>query len=251
MSLAKNVRKTGSMLMAAAAVLLLAAASAFGQDDVIPGSDGKWEAGLTGGAAFPMGAFKANVGGAGWSLAFYAGHRLGRSPVSFGFDLYYMNYGLRSHDEYLSGGIPVRVEVNTTNNVVQGLFYLRCQPRRGRIRPYIEGLAGVSYLYTWTSVYGTEYPYDEITSDTNFDYLTFSAGGGAGLDLYLSGGHPLPKGGRTIECRLDLKVRYLVGGRAQYLREDSIVYDRGEFIYLYRDSTTNLLSAQAGFSFIF
>lgn len=238
----KSACKTASRILLAAAVVLITTVSAFGgQERHIPGS-GKWEFGLTGGAAFPMGDFRNNLGKIGWSIDCFLGHRIGRSLFSCGFDFYFMNYGMRTHDEYLSGTIPVRVEVETDNNVIQGLFYLKCQPRRGRVRPFVEALAGVSYLYTSTGISGTEYPYADIASDTNFDDFTFCAGGGVGMDIHAGG-----------SMWLNFKVRYLSGGRAQYLRPDSIVYDndRGTFTYLFRESTTNLLSAQVGFSFVF
>jgi hypothetical protein len=181
------------------------------------------------------------------------GHRLGRSPITVGVDVYFMIYGDRTHDENLGGAIPLTVEVETSNNVIQGLFYIKGQPLRGRIRPYLEALVGGSYLYTDTTVRGTDYPYNDIASSTNFDDFTFCAGAGAGLDIHLGGGGRTADGTKKADVWLDLKVRYLIGGRAQYLREDSIVYDsnRGTFTYAYRESTTNLLSAQVGVSFTF
>jgi hypothetical protein len=254
MNRVKRVRKTASKVLAVAAAILLAAVFSFGGGDGYSGMPGgKWEAGLALGGAFPMGAFKNNLGHDGFSLDLWVGSRIKHSPFSVGGEVYFMIYGLRSHDEYLSSGIPLQVEVETSNNLLQGLVYLRCQPRRGRIRPYVEALAGLSYLFTRTSISGTEYPYDEIASSTNFDDLTFCWGGGVGMDIHLSGGRQTTSEVRGTETRLDLKVRYLAGGRAQYLRDDSIVYDsdRGTFTYLFRESTTNLLSVQAGISFNF
>ncbi len=249
-----RIKKSASKVLAAAAAVLLAAVTALGGQDTNPaGAPVRWEFGLTGGAAFPMGAFRNNLGQIGWSIDGFLGHRIGRSPFTYGFDFYFMNYGDRTHDENLSGTIPLEVRVETSNNVIQGLLYLKCQPLHGRVRPFLEALAGGSYLYTQTSISGTEYPYDEIASSTNFDDFTFCAGGGAGMDIHLGGGRRTAGGSRSTEIWLDLKVRYLCGGRAQYLREDSIVYDsdRGDFTYFYRESRTNLLSAQVGVSFTF
>jgi len=253
MSRRESIRMSALKALAAAAAILIVAVSVFGdQEEYVPGS-GKWEFGLTAGAAFPMGAFRNNLGTIGFNADLFIGRRLGHSPFSLGIDIYYMIYGFRSHDQNLSGDIPVQVEVDTSNNMLQGLIYLRCQPRRGRVRPYVEGLVGGSYLYTRTSISGTNFPWDEITSSTNFDDFTVCAGGGAGLDVHLSGGGRSADGTPKAEVRLDCKVRYLLGGRAQYLRSDSIVYDseRETFTYLFRESTTNLLSAQVGISFNF
>jgi hypothetical protein len=241
---------TGRMLsgtLAAAAVLLLSFALAFGDQDQNSGTaKRKWMGGLTVGMAIPSGAFMDNIGHPGFNLDLYAGRRLGNSHFILGLDCYLAVYGLKSRDEYLSTGIPVQVDVSTSNNILQGLLFLKFQPWAGRTRPYVEALAGFSYLYTETSISGNEYPYDEITSDTNFDDGTYCVGLGVGMDINLGKG-PWNAGAiRGNEYRLDIKVRYLRGGRAQYLREDSIVYENGGFTYLYRESTTNLISVQVG-----
>jgi len=255
--MSRNHRAPGTTLRIASilAAIFLAAVHSFAgqdyQDNYFGGPGGKWEIGLTFGGAFPTGAFRDNLGHDGFSLDLFAGSRLGNSPFTFGLDVFYMIYGLRSRDEYIGGDIPVQVNVETSNNVLQGLLYLKCQPRNGRMRPYVEVLAGFSYLYTRTSLSGTEYPYDEIVSDTNFDDTTLCEGGGIGVDILLKRGRRNTSGGRGSEIRLDFKVRYLLGGRAQYLRDDSILYEDGRFTYLYRESATNLVSAQAGLLFVF
>ncbi len=253
----ENKRAPGAVprIAAVLAAIFLAAVFSFAgqddQDDYFGGPGGKWEIGLTFGGAFPTGAFRENLGHNGFSLDLFAGSRLGNSPFTLGVDVYYMIYGLRSRDEYIGGDIPIQVNVETSNNVLQGLLYLKCQPRNGRMRPYVEVLAGFSYLYTETSLSGTDYPYDEIVSDTNFDDTALCGGGGVGVDILLKRGRRNAAGGRGTEVRLDFKVRYLLGGRAQYLRDDSILYEGGRFTYLYRESATDLVSAQAGLVFVF
>ncbi len=231
-------------LSAACAFIVLAAALSFGGP--------KWECGITAGGCFPLGSFWDNIGHPGLSFSFSLGRRAGNSLFSYGLDASYVIYGLESRTEFLSGDIPVEVDVDTTNNIVQGLLYLKLQPRRGRVRPYVEALAGVNYLYTETSISGRDYPYEEITSSTNFDDVALTAGGGAGLAIRLGRGPDEQAGpGRKSQIFLDIKVRYLAGARAKYLREDSIIPEDGGFTYLYMESRTDLISGQIGVSIIF
>lgn len=206
----------------------------------------KWMMSLAAGGAFPVGAFMNNLGHIGPSFSLSLGTRLGDSPFLATFECSAVLLGLRSHHEYLSGTIPVEVEVTTTNNLVQGLFGIKFQPGTGHSRPYLEALAGFNYFFTETVVNEDEYPWDEIASDTNFDYGTFCAGAGVGVDVLWKGGRLNPDGTKRAAYRFDFKVRYLFGGRAKYLRSDSIVYENGTPLYLYRESTTNMVSVQAG-----
>jgi hypothetical protein len=230
-----------------AAVVLLAGALALAGQDGYPGpAREKWMMSLSIGGAFPVGAFMNNLGHIGPSFSLSFGARLGDSLFMATFDCSAVLLGLRSHHEYLSGTIPVQVEVCTTNNLLQGLVGIKFQPWNGPTRPYLEALAGFSYFFTETVVNNNEYPWDEIASDTNFDYGTFCAGAGAGVDVAWKGGQMNPDGTRRAAYRLDFKVRYLFGGRAKYLRDDSIVYVDGAPVYYYRESTTNMVSVQVG-----
>jgi hypothetical protein len=231
----------------AAAVLLTGALALAGQEGYSePARRERYMMSLSIGGAFPVGAFMNNLGHIGPSVSLSFAARLGDSPFMATFECSAVLLGLRSHHEYLSGTIPVEVEVTTTNNLLQGLVGIKFQPGTGHARPYLEGLAGFDYFFTETVVSNNEYPWDEIASDTNFDYGTFCAGAGAGVDVMWKGGRLNPDGTRNAAYRLDFKVRYLFGGRAKYLRDDSIVYKKGIPIYLYRESTTNMVSVQVG-----
>ena len=244
-------RKTLAYALAAAGLLLFAVTSVFGGQGSSSGqSRGKWTLGLTLGGGFPQGEFMANIGHPGGGLDISMGRRVGSSPFTAGFDICWIMYGFRSHQESLSGTIPLEVEVETTNNILLGLLYVKFQPGRGRVRPYAEALAGLSYLFTDTSIYdnGGSFGDDPIASDINFDDTTLTAGAGAGLEIRLGRGRLGGYGPRSTEWLLDLKVRYLFGGTARYLREDSIVQENGQYTYLYNQSRTNLISVQVGIS---
>jgi hypothetical protein len=242
------VKKTLVGALAAGAVLVLASVFAFGDQDSYSGpARAKWTMGFALGGAFPLGEFKTNIVHPGGGLDISLGRRLGSSALMAGFDLCWVIYGLRTSDEFLSGSIPLQVEVQTTNNILQGLFYLKYLPGRGRLRPYVEAVAGLSYLFTDTSIY-SESNSNEIASDVNFSDTAFTAGAGAGIQIRLGKG----SGGRSTrtngEWLLDVKARYMFGGTAKYLREGSIIYEDGQYTYLYNRSRTDFLSVQIGLS---
>jgi len=206
--------------------------------------------GITLGAGFPMGAFKTTLGKDGFQFDLYYARRLKSAPLFIGFDCAFFIYGMSTRQEPLENIPEVDVDVETSNSVIQGLFFIRLQPVKGPFRPYIEGLAGVSYLSTSTTITEREFPWDEIASDTNFSDFALAAGGGAGVEIHLWGGRQSGRR-RTLEGVLDIKARYLTGSKAKYLKEGSIVYEGGQAVYLYQESATNLLSFQAGISFRF
>lgn len=234
-----------------AGLWLFAITSAFADQGSSPSqARGKWTLGFTLGGGFPLGEFMTNIGHPGAGLDMSLGRRIGSSPFTAGLDICWIIYGLRTSHEYLSGNIPLQVEVETANNILQGLFYLKYQPGRGKLRPYVEALGGLSYLFTDTTIY-SESDSNEIASDVNFDDTALTGGAGAGLEIRLGRGRPGGFGPRSAEWLLDFKVRYLFGGTAKYLREDSIVQEDGQFTYLYSQSRTNLISAQVGISVSF
>jgi hypothetical protein len=54
-----------------------------------------------------------------------------------------------------------------------------------------------------------------------------------------------------METFIDLRVRYIFGGRAEYLTEGSILVDDQEVTYLVYESRTDLLTFQIGFGMNF
>jgi len=198
------------------------------------------------GAGFPMGAFRASMGQDGGQINLSYARRPRHLPLYFGFDLDLFIYGISTREEDLVGIPEMTVDVETDNNIVQGLFFVRFQPGSGAVQPYVEGLAGVNYLFTNTTVTEQGFPYDEIATHVNFSSFALAAGVGAGVDIHLWGGRPAGGGLRTSEWFLDVKGRYLTGSRARYLKEGSIIYQNGKAIFVYQESTTNILSVQVG-----
>lgn len=194
---------------------------------------------------FPQGEFKDNIDRLGFGLSgevlfFNPSENL---PFGFGLNVGYMNYGSESRQEPFSTTIPdVVVDVDRSNNLVNFHLLFQIAPPSGKVRPYGELLFGGAYLFTETSINsrGTE----EVASNTNFDDFAWNYGFGGGvlINIY-SPGQPEGNFGALF---LDLKVRYLLGTEAEYLKEGSVIIQNGSAYYDVSKSKTDLLTAQLG-----
>lgn len=130
-------------------------------------------------------------------------------------DLGALTYGHETQRVPLSPTIGGRilVDVETSNNIGFVGIGPQIGVPNGALRPYAHGFAGVSYLFTESSLEGTRND-EEFASTTHFDDATFAWGGGAGLYI------PLRRGVSPIS--IDLGLRYVNGGQARYLREGDI-----------------------------
>lgn len=195
----------------------------------------------------PVGEFHENVE----FSAGISGHvdfGLGRSPISLGVEATYLWYGSESRDVPLVGMPGLAVGVDTSNDMFLLHGRVRAQRQSGRVRPYVDGLVGFNYLATTTSVDAEESCYyngstniciDDGDSITNLDDLVLSAGGGAGVQFAF--------GSSPHSMRLDLSVRYLYGGEAEYLTEGDIHWQvDGPVILSPRLSRTDLLMIYIG-----
>jgi len=172
-------------------------------------------------------------------------YRLGdASWFSVRFDGGGLIYGQEKFRVPLSSTIGGRitVDVSTSNNI----FFLGVGPQiaapDGRLRPYANGFAGVTFLNTTSSVSGTRNGEDDpFASTTNLDDAAFAYGGGAGLLVRISGGE--------TPIALDLGLAYHRSGEASYLREGDIE-DRpdGTIVIHPVQSRTDMLNVHIGVS---
>lgn len=192
---------------------------------------------------FPQGQFKQNVGNNGYGVGVNYMVGLGRTPVFVGGDFSYVRYGSTSHEEDLG---DILVKVQTNNNILMGHFVLRLQPRTGKVRPYIDGLIGFKNLRTVTNVIDVYAdPEDElISSEKNFGDTALSYGVGGGVQIQLAGSD-------RRGVFFDSKVRWLRGGRAEYLREGSIREVDGGVVYDVYRSRTDAVGMNFGIGFRF
>lgn len=208
---------------------------------------------ISGLAAIPQGEFDdalGSIGGGGALTVLYAAPG---SPIALGVEGAIAIYGYERRRAPLSLTIPdVRVGVTTTNNLAQGLAVLRLQVPHGGVRPYVDGVAGLTYLFTETSVSDDDYYYDDGYgfSTVNFDDLALTAGGGVGVLIELHSGYS--DEGRPMAVSLDARLRYLSGGSATYLARGDIERTTDGDLYIApRRSRTDLLVPHVGVSVSF
>jgi opacity protein-like surface antigen len=192
----------------------------------------------------PRGEFSENVTNNGYGVGGQFLIRLGPSPFLAGGDFGIVVYGSESRREPISSTIPnLQVRVRTSNNIFLSHFVLRAQPRTGPVRPYVDGLIGLKYLFTKTSISDLS-DGETFASSTDLSDTTLSYGFGGGLQI------PLTKGPEA-RIMLDTGVRYLRGGRAVYLRKGSIREENGLVFFDVLSSRTDVLAVQIGVTFRF
>lgn len=204
----------------------------------------------------PQNDFRENIdnnafGGTGFFL-----YNIPRSPVHIGASIGFMVYGSESYQRRLIPDVPVSVDINTTNSILQGHLIFRVQPSQSSVRPYMDGLLGFNYLSTSTSIEDNDSwsNDDNIASENNFDDGVFSYGGGAGIQFQVY--HPTDEQiiqNNVYGVVIDIGVRYVKGGEAEYLDEGGIQYNEAtkNFDFDVKRSVTDLLTWHIGFAILF
>jgi len=190
----------------------------------------------------PQGEFSRNVD-ATFGLAGFFGVRLGSSPFAIRGDLGYNIYGSRTRRVPLGSGPLglIHVDVNTTNNILDGGIGLQAGLPGRSVQPYAGGSIGFSYFFTSSSVSGTnQSTSDAFASSTNADDGTFAKS--------LFGGFYVPLGSKGAQ--LDIGARYHWNGDARYLTERDISFDGGGNPVLSPHRTrADLLTISVGIAF--
>ena len=206
---------------------------------------------------FPKGTFRDNIGNAigGLNLEFTYSPR--KMPLAIGISFGFYEYGSETISEFLQAtNADFEIDVSTSNSIILGHLLFRLQPEQGRIRPYVDALIGINHLRTSTKIIGPDYgPYDYEISRNNLSDTVLSYGGDFGLMIVVVE-KPLklrkqPAKKRKWGVLIDLRVRYLKGGEAEYLIKGSISRVDDELVYDIKRSTTDLLTAQLGITLNF
>jgi len=201
---------------------------------------------------FPQNEFRNNVDQIGYSGVGHFAYSFRNSPFLVGISLGILVYGSERREEPFGPTIPdVMVDVVTRNNIFLCHFLFRVQPPRGTLRPYLDGLIGFNYLFTDTSVKSQRFDEDNpIASSNMYNDMAFSYGAGGGMMVQvLTKQRASGKG--SFVMYIDMAVRYLKGGRAEYLKEDSIRIEGDQVLYDVNRSTTDLVTGYIGVSFSF
>jgi len=201
----------------------------------------------------PQNEFQDNVEDLGFGVGGNFEYHFGTSPIMIGAEIQFMIYGSETRREPFSETIPdVTVEVETSNNILLFHTLMRLQSPQGRVRPYIDGLLGLNYFFTETSVRDEDVFGEPIASSTNQQdaALSYGAGGGV-MFLVHQSEKPQGSGFKLSEILIDFRVRYLFGGEATYLKEGSITVENGQVAIDALRSRTDLLTYQLGVAFAF
>lgn len=174
---------------------------------------------LSFGLGIPTGDFNENTNNLAYGGNVYLGAEFPNSPVGVGIDFSIFAFGRSTRNVPFSEtvGGAVRVDVITTNTIVQPHLVLRLQPRDGMVRPYAEGLFGFKYLFTETRVQDERREDETIASSRNFDDFALSAGGAAGMHIRVAQGNPNNEENSMRAIYLNLGVQYMWGREAEYL----------------------------------
>lgn len=231
------------MLMPLVAAFLLSAGRGLAYD--------RFQAGINFSMAFPQADFKDNIDRLGYGGSGYILYHLPESPFYVGVSAGLLIYGSERWSEPFSSTFPeVLVDARTQNYIFLAHLVFRIQPQ-GDFRPYVEGLFGLNYLWTVTSLHDAgSWGDEEFASAVNFSDSALSYGAGVGTQFTVL--KALRRSGeRAFSMDVEVGARYLTGGRAEYLKEGSIFRDNGDIYYDVLESATSLITARLGLCFRF
>lgn len=196
--------------------------------------------------ASPRGDFGEAVDSEGFGLDLHYGLRPDRA-LTIGLGLNAMIYG--SESRKYSHPLVEDYEVETSNNLAGAYLFAQWRPLAGVVQPYLEARAGLTYLWTESSIRDEDWwDADEVARKTNQDDFATCWGGGGGLLIRVSEGD---REQRKPGVFLDAKVNWIRGAEADYLAEGdvSIVDDRP--VFNVSRSTTDLTTYALGVALTF
>ena len=203
----------------------------------------------------PQGQFEENIDRAGYGFSLSGKYNFEPTPFSLGLNFGYALYGSETRSEILVW--PVAVDVTTDNNIFFMHLMGTIHKDFGIFQPYAEALLGFQVLWTDTEVKDQEPEDDEndIASNTHLSDWTSSFGVGGGIKIKLTEFDTDEFGDDddpvflNSGLFLDLKVRYIFGGQAEYLKEGSIEQGPNNEIILHKSrSETDYMTFHIGLS---
>lgn len=213
-----------------------------------------WRTRLQGGIGFvrvePVGEFSTFVPEAAPGVLLHVDYGLGQTLFRVGGEFAWAQYGQTTRTVALGGLIPevpdASLDVQTENALLMLHGRVRAQARRGRWKPYADGLIGFTSIYTRSEVRANESCDDgscESTSDafTHERDFVLSYGGGAGVMFRI-----LP---RPDAPSVDVSLRYIRGGIADYLVEGAVRVEGGQVTRDISRSRTDTVAFYIGVAF--
>jgi len=189
--------------------------------------------------AEPLGEFNDAVGigfGGAGTISQSLDHR---GIFSIRADLAYLVYGHESRRIPFNNSTGrVQLDLNTYNNI----FHISAGPQlaavSGYLRPYASAQVGLSYLFTESSLGGTDNGTDFARTE-NYHFSKISYLGSLGVLV--------PLNVRSAPVAIDLGAQYMLNGRARYLTPGDIHEDNaGGYTTNARGSEANLIMYRLG-----
>jgi hypothetical protein len=197
----------------------------------------------------PQGEFKEASDDLGVGLGFDIAYVFDRMPLAVGFEGGFAVMGQSTFNVPLGNIQIVYVDVTSTNDLFLGHVFARLQPQHGAFRPYVEGLLGLSYFVTSSSV-KNESTNEEIASSINNSDVAFSYGASGGIAYRVYSGGGDDGDAKPVEIYIDARLRYLYGGTARYYKDDAVYLDQQNNVKFDESkrasSTTDMLTPQLG-----
>lgn len=226
---------------------------------LLPAAAAQPSVSVAGVAAVPQGAFAESASPAGGvSVGAYVA--VPRTPVAVGLEG--MAARLGSEWRMVPAGIG-RTAVTTTSGLAQGLAVLRIQRRRGVLRPYLDAVAGVTYVTTTSGPDGVPTDRDDeggtgarsctpmpscapqrvVPASVAFGDAAGLAGIGVGVQVGVGRSGPR----QTPRVALDARVRVLAGAEAEHVAPADVVHYGDVTVgVLARHSRTDLVVPHLG-----
>lgn len=207
----------------------------------------------------PVGEFGKHIGQNLWGGSFVGSYHFRETPFALGAHLGFTGYGSESRKDilgHLSGGSE---NPNYSYKMLFTHLVLRYEPIQSRATPYLEALIGLRYFFTESRIdRGGGTPIligdwfmviDNDETATLMESLAMSYGLGGGLKLCVAEiGKNRKSNKYPVSLFLNLQTRYLLGGRARYLRRGAIDIQNEQLILDIHRSRTDLLLFSIGLS---
>ncbi len=147
-----------------------------------------------------------------------------------------------STSQYFSGyinGFYDEFQVSASNNIFSLMFLARFQQEKfGKIKPFIDAIAGWNVFFSTVNVERLTYysDYNSSYSNSSKGKWAFTYGTAAGIDIPLN---------KRDDLGLEIKCAYLFGSNTIYLTDPQIS-NTGEVFFSEKESATNMLIPQIG-----
>ena len=215
---------------------------------------------------YPQGAFGDNLGRPLPGVLVSMGGKTPTLPLILSTEFGWLSYGFDDRVELVFSDASMRpspsfFSVHTRNSFMTAHFVAQLVPYEGAVEPFVAGIVGFKYIVSDIDVESQVLLNNDngnliiigdnrIQSSSAFDALALSYGVGAGVNIQVFEGDFGIKNSHTT-ISLHLGARYLLGSKADYLTENSILSSMDGIRFERVESDTDILISSLGFKFGF